>query len=361
MAGWAQNVKTIVMLGTGMETMGGISAVVRVYQEAGLLRRYGVRYLATHCDGSRWRKLGAMLRAYAVFAGLLLRGRVGLVHVHLASRASFWRKSGFFLLAMLFRIPAILHLHGGGFAQFYEQCGPLRRRFVRFVFARSAHVVVLSEGWRQWVRSMCGHPRVEAIYNPVLLPPACSWEARSRGGVLSLGRLGRQKGSFDLLQAAARVMPQVAALELRLGGDGEHDAVRAQAAQLGIAEHVRLLGWVSGEGKRRQLAQARLFALPSYFEGMPMSVLEAMAAGLPVLATSVGGIPEAVADGVEGFLVPPGDVDALAARLAQLLEDEALARRMGEAARRKVESTFSSDAVLPRVERLYCEMGFAPL
>lgn len=91
-----------------------------------------------------------------------------------------------------------------------------------------------------------------------------------------------------------------------------------------------------------------------------MSVLEAMAAGLPVLATPVGGIPEAVADGVEGFLVAPGDVDALAARLAQLLEDDALARRMGEAARRKVESTFCSDAVLPQLERLYRELGFLP-
>lgn len=361
MAGRAANVKSIVMLGTAMETMGGIAAVVRVYEQAGLLQRYGVRYLATHCDGSRWRKLAAMLRAYFVFAGLLLCGRVGLVHVHLASRASFWRKSGFFLLAFLFRIPAILHLHGGGFARFYgEECGPLRRRFVRFIFERSARVIVLSEGWRQWVRSMCGNPNVMCLYNPVLLPPASEWAARRHGAVLSLGRLGAQKGSFDLLAAAARVAPQVEELELRLGGDGELDAVRARAAQLGLAGQVQVLGWVSGEGKQQQLALARLFALPSYFEGLPMSVLEAMAAGLPVLATSVGGIPEAVADGVEGFLVQPGDVDALATRLAQLLQDEALARRMGEAARRKVESTFSSDAVLPEVERLYREMGFLP-
>lgn len=353
--------KTIVMLGTSMETMGGIAAVVRVYQEAGLLQRFGVRYLATHCDGSRRRKLGAMLRAYAVFAGMLLRGRVGLVHMHLASRASFWRKSGFFLLARLFRVPAILHLHGGGFARFYaEECGPLRRRFVRYVFEHSARVVVLSEGWRDWVQSAFRVPHVVCLYNPVLLPPASRWEARSPGAVLSLGRLGQQKGSYDLLQAAARVAPQLAGLELRLGGDGELEAVRAQAVRMGIAGQVQLLGWVSGEGKQRQLALARLFALPSYFEGLPMSVLEAMAAGLPVLATAVGGIPEAVADGVEGFLVAPGDVDALAARLAQLLEDDALARRMGEAARRKVESTFCSDAVLPRVERLYRELGFVP-
>jgi glycosyltransferase involved in cell wall biosynthesis len=353
--------KAIVMLGTGMDTMGGIASGVRVYEQAGLLRRFGVRYLATHCDGSRWRKLRAMLAAYAAFVGMLLRGQVGLVHVHLASRASFWRKSGFFLLAFAARVPAILHLHGAEFSIFYEQeCGPWRKRLVRFIFDRSARVVVLSEAWRRWVQGISRNAHVEAIYNPVLLPAASPWEGRRRGAVLSLGRLGRRKGSYDLLQAAAQVAPLVAGLELRLGGDGELDAVRERAGQLGIAGQLNLLGWVGADGRQQQLALASLYALPSYNEGLPMSVLEAMAAGLPVLATPVGGIPEAVADGVEGFLVAPGDVDALAARLAQLLGDDALARRMGEAARRKVETTFCSDAVLPRVERLYRELGFMP-
>lgn len=353
--------KSIVMLGTGMDTMGGIASVVRVYQQAGLLQRYGVRYLATHCDGSKWRKLRVMAAAYLDFAAMLLRGQVGLLHVHVASRASFWRKSGFFLLAFACRIPAILHLHGAEFAQFYgEECGPVRRAFIRWVFDRCARVVVLSQAWKEWVQSISRNPQVQAIYNPVLLPPASAWDARQPGAVLSLGRLGRRKGSYDLLQAAARVVPQVGRLELRLGGDGELDAVRAQAAQLGLAGHLNLLGWVGADSKQQQLALASLYALPSYHEGLPMSVLEAMAAGLPVLATPVGGIAEAVADGVEGFLVAPGDVEALAARLAQLLQDEALARRMGAAARRKVETTFCSDAVLPRVEQMYRELGFGP-
>ncbi|WP_395406744.1 glycosyltransferase family 4 protein [Pseudoduganella sp. UC29_106] len=355
--------KKIVMLGTGLDTMGGIASVVRVYQEAGLLRRYGIRYIATHCDGGKLRKFRAMAGAYVAFLGMLLRGQVGLLHVHVASRASFWRKSGFFALAFAFGIPAILHLHGAEFAQFYgEECGPLRKRIVRGIFDRCRRVVVLSDAWKRWVQGVSKNPHVEAIYNPVLLPPsAVAWTARQPGAVLSLGRLGKRKGSYDLLEAAARVLPSAPAVELRLGGDGELDAVRARAAQLGMADHLNLLGWVNGERKEQQLAGAMLYALPSYNEGLPMSVLEAMAAGLPVLATPVGGIPEAVSDGVEGFLVEPGDVEALAARLAQLLQDEALAQRMGAAARHKVETTFSSQAVLPRVEKMYQELGFAPL
>ncbi len=103
---------------------------------------------------------------------------------------------------------------------------------------------------------------------------------------------------------------------------------------------------------------ARIYLLPSYNEGLPMSVLEAMAAGLPVITTPVGGIPEAVTDGVEGFLVQPGDVDALAGRLAQLLRDDALTQQMGAAARRKIEQTFSAEAILPHIDALYAGLGW---
>ncbi|UTY55783.1 glycosyltransferase family 4 protein [Massilia sp. erpn] len=354
--------KKIIMLGTGLDTPGGIAAVMRVYEEAGLMRRYGIRYLATHRDGSKWAKLGVMLRAYLDFFGMLLTGRVGLLHAHVASRASFWRKAGFFLLAFLFRIPSVLHLHGGEFAVFYgRECGPWRRAAIRFIYDRVSRVVVLSHGWKQWVQSISRNHHIEVIYNPVLMPAVLpAWEQRRPAAVLALGRLCRGKGSYDLLQAAAALAPQQPALELRLGGDGELDAVAARAAELQLDDQLQLLGWVSGQDKVAQLAQARVFVLPSYNEGLPMSILEAMAYGLPVVSTPVGGIPDAIAEGVEGFLVPPGDVAALAERLSRLLQDDALAQAMGAAGRRKVAALFATEAVLPRMEKMYAELGFKP-
>ncbi|HZX25510.1 MAG TPA: glycosyltransferase family 4 protein [Telluria sp.] len=350
--------KRIVMIGTHLDTMGGIAAVVNVYAAAGLFERYPVRYIASHCDGSAWAKLRIMLQGYLRFLGMLLSGQVGLVHIHLASRASFWRKSGFFLLAFLFRKPAVLHLHGGEFRIFYgQESGPLRRRFIRWVFDRAAHVIVLSQAWRDWVCSISRNPNVDVICNPVLMPAAVpDWDGRRGGQVLCLGRLNKGKGSYDLLQALAR-LPDGPPVELYLGGDGELDQVRARAEALGIGARVHVLGWVRAEAKQRELARASVFVLPSYNEGLPMSVLEAMAAGLPIVSTPVGGIPEAVSDGIEGFLVQPGDVAALADRLARLAADPALARRMGAAARRKVEHAYAAQAVVPRIERIYRQLG----
>ncbi len=351
--------KLLVMLGTDFTTQGGVASVVKVYREAGLFARYPSVYLATHRDGGALRKLAAMLGAMARFGWLLLQQRVGLVHIHVASRASFWRKMAFVALARLFRVPYIMHLHGAEFAIFYEkESGARRKALIRRVFNSSAAVVVLSSAWRDWMTGIGIEVPVHAIHNPVVLPPASAWGNRQSGDVLFLGRLGQRKGSFDLVEAAAR--PAAARARLLLGGDGDVAGVRQRAAALGVADRVEMLGWVGAERRAALLQQAWIYCLPSYNEGLPMSLLEAMAAGLPVITSPVGGIPDAVTDGVEGFLVAPGDVDGIAARLVQMIADPDLARRMGSAARHKVERTFSSAVILPRLETLYRQLGMQP-
>ena len=121
-----------------------------------------------------------------------------------------------------------------------------------------------------------------------------------------------------------------------------------------------MLGWVSGAAKERELQQATLYVLPSYIEGLPMGVLEAMAIGAPVIATKVGGIPDAIEDGANGFLVEPGDVNALADRIIQLLADAQLRNRFATAARARIVSSFSPERVLARLEDVYRKLGAQP-
>ncbi len=351
--------KYILMLGTRFNTMGGIASVVNVYQENGLFVRNRIIYIATHCDGSARKKLVIFLRALAVYLAKCLPGRVGFVHIHVSSRASFWRKSFFFLPAFFLHIPTILHLHGSEFAIFYEQeSGSRAKRFISHVFNRASRVVVLSEAWQRWVQGMCVNPHVVAIYNPVTLPAQVTpFETREQQTLLFLGRLGKRKGAYDLVEAVSRLTAEFPDMKLLMGGDGEVEQVREHVQRLGLEKRVELLGWVTGVDKEALLRRASVYLLPSYNEGLPMSVLEAMAAGLPIVSTPVGGIPEAVADGVEGYLVQPGDVDGIAAALARLLGDTDLRRRMGEAARAKVVSTFSAEKIVPQIEALYRELG----
>jgi glycosyltransferase involved in cell wall biosynthesis len=354
----------IVMLGIdpASKEKGGISSVVDVYRAHGLFARWRIQYIGTMVSGSRADKLRKFALALYAFVRVMLTGRVCLVHAHTASRASFWRKSVFMLLARAADVPVILHLHGGEFEQFYRQeCGALRRAYIRFVLNGVSRVVVLSTQWRARIASIAPAAQLLVLGNPVVIPAeAASVDERHASDLLFLGRLDPRKGIYDLLQACAIVKAQFADLRLRCGGEGDAAAVTARARELGLADCVALLGWVSGAAKQRELLQATIYVLPSHAEGLPMGVLEAMAVGTPTIATTVGGIPDAIDDGVNGFLVEPGDTRALASRIAQLLGDPELRARFSSAARAKIVSTFSPDRVHAQLEDLYKKLGAQP-
>lgn len=352
------NKKRIVMIGTLPDTQGGVSAVVGVLRAGGLFERCGVDYLPTHRDGKTWPKLRTALQGWLRYLSFLITRKVALVHGHMASRASFWRKLFFFLPAFFLRVPVVVHLHGGEFQQFHgKESSSWARRLIRFVFEHAARVIVLSESWRTWAQMTFPAARVQVVHNPVAIPAPAPFSARATQTLLFLGRLGKGKGTYDLLEAVARLVGRFPDIRLLLGGDGELEQVQARAAALGIAEKVDLLGWVDGDDKRALLAQTAVYVLPSYNEGLPMSVLEAMAAGLPVVATAVGGIPAAVTDGSEGFLIAAGDIQALADRIARLLEDAELRKLMGERARQRAISTFSMEKIVAQIEDIYRELG----
>jgi glycosyltransferase involved in cell wall biosynthesis len=350
--------KSIVMLGTGFDTKGGISAVVNEYKQAGLFHRFPILYLATHTDGSALKKVFLCIASWLQFMGLLLRGKIALIHVHIASDASFWRKSLFLCPAILCRIPSILHLHGAEFSRFYEKdCNRVAKWFVRYIFNHVDIVVALSVTWQRWIQGISSNSRILSINNPVQLPTVSDFNLRESASILFLGRLGDRKGTYDLLLAVSRMVGRHPKLKLLLGGDGDIERVKIQIEQLGITPHVEVLGWVSGATKLELLQRAAIYALPSYAEGLPMSVLEAMATGMPVVSTPVGGIPEVITNDLEGYLVAPGDVPALSEALERLLSDANLRQRLGTAARNKVESTFSTQHVMPQIAQLYLELG----
>lgn len=352
--------RTVLMVGTHLESTGGVSAVVRGYVEAGLFRRFTVEYVPTHRSGGSWTKLVFALSGWLRTAIALARLDAPLVHVMLASRASFWRKSVVCLMARLARRPYLLHVHGAEFDRFYHlECGPMRRRFVRYIFARAALILALSEQWRAELRRICPRTPIEIVPNAVSLPgvdprPPARTDVET---ILFLGELGRRKGTYDLLTAFARLAARRPRMRLVCAGDGDVEGARAAAASLGLADRVECPGWLSADRRDAALARATIFALPSYAEGMPMALLDAMSWGIPVVTTTVGGIPQVVRHELNGLLVTAGDVDAIHEALLRLAEDGSLRERLGRAARATIERDFSLDAALERLGGVYSRFG----
>lgn len=345
------------MLATSPSGQGGIASVCANYLSNGLQRRVALRFLTSHSSGGAFHKLKVALQAATTLLIELLRRRVAVVHAHSATRASFTRKSLLLLMARCFGVATIFHLHGGRFREFYAaECGPIRKWWVRRTFTQSSRVLVLSASWRDFVLSIAPHARVEVLANPVDAPASRQRQPVS-GRLLFLGRASQGKGVFDLIQALAIARRQAPALHLRIGGDGDLAAVREAAELAGVASAVELLGWVLGADKEAELCGCEALVLPSYNEGLPMVVLEAMIRGVPVLATPVGGIPEIIEDGRQGLLVKPGDVSAIADGLVRLHEDHELRSQITLQAQQRVANEYLSSRVLDDLCAIYASLG----
>lgn len=347
----------VLMMGTSPDGKGGIATVVTVLQQAGFLEQEQGRYLVTHADGPVLHKLGVALNASWQLVSTCLRERPAVVHAHVACRASFYRKSVLLALARCCGRATVFHLHGAEFRQFVQQeSGPLGRWWIRRTLRKSSAVITLSESWAKFIRELAPAARVQVVANSVRVPPAADRAQEQPARILFLGRADRRKGIFELLAAVAKLAPHFPALRLVIGGDGDLQRVAEVARELGVADRVSILGWIGSAQREAELAQAAVFCLPSYDEGLPMAMLESMAAGKAVVVTPVGGIPEAVVDGVNGVLVPPGDADALAAGLRRLFDDEALRRQVADQARATIVSRFGTEVVMQQMAALYREL-----
>ncbi len=349
--------KYIVMVGPSMNSHGGIASVVTAWKQAGVFGRWPIRYLETHVEGAKLNKLFVGSVAFLRFVLLLISGRVACVHLHIARHTSFWRKSIFALAAFIVRRPVLLHFHSGRFPEFfYTDCNWAEKRAVRFVLDHAEHLIVLSENWREILCPITPNRQIRVITNFIIPPPQIADDStRNRHHILFLGLLNRDKGFFDLLEAIAPLCMEFPLLMLVCGGKGNQADVNERIQRLHIEGHVKLLGWVTGASKDAWLSRASFYVLPSYVEGIPLGILEAMAWGMPVVASKVGGIPSIIVDGGEGLLINAGDIHGIRVAMRKLLENDEARRRMGFAARRKIESTYSPTVVLPCIDPLYEE------
>lgn len=343
------------MLGTAIGMMGGVSSVIGVYKSQGFFEQWPIIYIATHVDGSAVKKLQTLVKAWTKFVYILITDPPLIVHIHTSSQNSFWRKLAFILSAKCFRRPVIFHLHGASFDVFYNDASPIKRLLIRKTLESCTKIITLSDEWVSIIRKIAPKARLISIANPVVLPDlSCLPHQHSpTENILFLGRLGKRKGTYDLIHAFNNIANQFPRAMLQLGGDGEIDEARTLADELNLTDRIQFLGWITGELKTQLLLNAAIYVLPSYSEGLPMGILEAMSYKLPIVSTPVGGIPSAVRDEIEGLLVAPGDVTMLATAITRILQNPDLREKLGSSARLRAEQLYSAEVVLKKVSDTY--------
>lgn len=349
----------VLMVGPDADSQGGIASVIKSYKENNLYFN-NVIYLPSY-------KYQDFIRQFIFYCIFLIKclfylttdKDIKLVHLHSASKGSFLRKNIVFYIAKLFNKKVITNIHPLNFINFYNHSSRLIKILVRNLLNNSDLILVLSESIKIKLSQICKNNNISVLYNPVTIPTLDNCKKNENIiNVITLGLLGKNKGTYDIIKAAKFI--NNAKVIINLYGDGNIEEFKKIINDNNLQEKVFVKGWISGKEKYEVLESADVLILPSYSEGLPMSVLEAAAHGLPVISTPVGGIPDAVEDGVNGFLIQPGDYKALAEKIDLLANDKDLREKMGRESYKIAKEKFDIQIITKQLQGLYDSLLSAP-
>jgi glycosyltransferase involved in cell wall biosynthesis len=303
------------------EHRGGIGAVIETYNSF----FEAFKFIPTFKPfESNFRKIPYFFnQLFKIIICLIKDKDIKIVHIHGSHGASLYRKFIVFLLCKFcFGKKVIYHIHSSSYDVLYRQSKGLQRYIITKFVNTADLIICLSPSWHQFFTTNFSPKQIIIINNVVNKP------LNNRGlnlpdsnvNFLFLGRIGDRKGIFDLLKMLAdNVDYYQGKIKLTIGGDGEIERLKAFIDENNLHQLVEYAGWVSSDKKHALLSNTQVYILPSYNEGLPISILEAMSYGLPILSTNVGGTPEVVENEVNGFVFEPGDIAAMGKGIDSLL------------------------------------------
>lgn len=346
----------------GLDGPGGVARVAAVVaNEFARTGKVHVRPIRSRLSPDR--KIAEILMPLYLlrFAWQLASGRPDLVHINLSIGGSTLRKALFAAIARSFGIPYVIHLHGSNYDAFFQRLPRFAQDRVRSLFRGAAAVVVLGEYWRRHVVDAIGvdDARVSVIDNAAPSTPPTSGGQNEVPRILFLGEVGRRKGVPELLRALADDRVRALPWQASIAGEGLIEPYRAEAERLGLSDRISFEGWVGPDGVTALLARSDVFVLPSHGENQPMSIIEAMGAGLAVVTTRVGAIPEMMEHERSGLLVEAGDAEALARALERVLVSPQERQRLGDAGRAVYASRFTPTVQAQKLLDVYNRVAVA--
>lgn len=344
--------KSVLMIGPNRDVKGGMTSVVDNYLSVGLDKKTNFRYIGTVNDKNIISKIFSIIIGYIKF--LSCYNKYDNIHIHMASRMSTFRKIVYINKARRKNKNIILHIHGAEYKQFYnDECNAKKRKKISNAFKKVDRIIVLSEEWKDFFKNIVeDETKIVVIYNSIIIPKDFNKNINTNN-LLFLGKIGDRKGIFDLIDVFEKVVERFPDAKLYVGGDGEIDKLKKIINSKKLSDNIIYVGWISGDEKDKLLKNCSFYVLPSYNEGMPMSVLEGMAYKNVTISTNVGGIPKVIQNEENGIIINPGDKNKLYEYIIKLLNNEDLRRKLSNNARKTIENKFDSMKNLDKLIKIY--------
>lgn len=355
-----------VILGPHRSAVSGVSTHLNLLMGSSLADNFELVHFQVGSEGRDEGPLARLARLllspFALFATILFR-QAALVHINTSlNPRAYWRDLAYLAVAKALRARVVYQVHGGKLPREFFAGRPWLTGFLRWTLSLPDLVVVLAKVELDAYLDFVPAQDVVILPNgidcrPFNAVPVVHSHPEQPLRLVYIGRIAREKGLYETLQGLR--LAHELGVDARLtvaGGGPEEPRLRRYAQALGIASRVVFAGPVFGDDKAKLLCGADVMVLPSYSEGLPYALLESMAAGIPVIATPVGAIPDVMAHGTHGFLVPVRDGKAIAEALAVLAGDRDRLSWMSRACRRRIRAAYSIERLAEEFSHHYARL-----
>lgn len=358
----AMNRHKIVVFGPSLDALSGVSTHVRMLLASDLPRDFELLHFQVGSEGRREnavRKLMRFTLSPFHLALFLIRTGAEVVHINASlDPKSYWRDLAYSIVAKLLGRRVVNQIHGGAMPQDFFRGNAFLTWVLRRFLVSSDVVTVLSSAELLAYQAFDARMNIHLVPNAIdpagLADQTRSYNTNRPLKLVYVGRLVRTKGLFEVIGALTELKRVGREFELSIAGGGPDQCeLMAASENAGLDDRVQFLGSVFGEKKRQLWLDSDIFVFPSHMEGLPYSLLEAMAAGCVPITTPVAAIPDVMRDGEHGVLVPVKDAGALAIAVATLDDDRESLIRMAEAARRRVLEQYTVTRLAADFRKLY--------
>lgn len=346
----------ILMVGTHLtKTRGGITTLITELLNSELQNDFQIRYIASQAeDFGGFRKGILALSAMLKFAVEIFRRPPTLVYIHIGSNASLYRESLFIILAKVFNRKVIGHFHAGDIDEYFSVQSNVGQMFISKSLSLCDRLIAVADESARKLKKLAPESEIEVVVNSIktddfnFLPHRFD-QRKNLVRILFVGAMGKLKGEKDLADALKILRDKFSNLRVSFLGYGSEDLLE-YCREIGVEDLIEFCGAVSLEKRIEFYENADIFVLPTLAEAMPISVIEAMASGLAIVSTKVGGIPEIIENGKEGFLVEPQNFEQLAEKIELLANDKKLRLKIASAARLKAQNTLSFEVFIEKIK-----------
>ncbi|QGZ62309.1 glycosyltransferase family 4 protein [Paraburkholderia acidisoli] len=358
----------VIHVGPGRAARGGIASLLAAMEDNGeLFKAKGIslHFLSTlrNSECGNFRKIIEFFCAICHILLSIVRSNIDIVHLHSALKGSLIRKIIISHFCIITKTPYIFQVHNGGFFENYLNSNFLFRFFIRRSLRYANYVIVLSHHMQQIALSsgLLESERCLLIYNGIVDPVKNDfseeykrkYEKSESIRIVFLGLISQDKGILTLLDAIKIIDKNHLKFRVDVYGNGNIPKFEMDVVSRELEDIVKYGGWINGDAKRHVMSLADIFVLPSRSEGFSIAVLEAMAFGLTIVATSIPGIVDAVRDGIEAKLVSPNDAAALADTMRSLMTNPEFRERLGAAARQRYLAHFTMEEMVTQLQKTY--------